>query len=186
MQPPAGSQVSRVPAQRTPSEQYAPPPVAPPPVPKPRRVRRVLAVVAGVLALLCVGGTAVGYVLYDRATTPDRSSPTIVVDSFLRAYFIDRDDVLVELYTCPDSLDRLAAIRDLRADLEQRQNKFQIQMLVSWGRLQVEERSSATEVRVDIIFSAYVNGVSQSERQAWVFETRFIEEWRVCSATRAG
>ena len=93
MQPPAGSQVSRVPAQRTPSEQLPPAPPTPAPQPPRRRMRTVLTVVAGVLALLCLGGVATAViVLYNRAATPDRSAPDVVVDNYLRAFLVDRND----------------------------------------------------------------------------------------------
>ncbi|MBO4204984.1 hypothetical protein [Micromonospora echinofusca] len=185
MQPPAGSQVSRVPAQRTPPEQYAPTPVTPPTPPKPRRVRRVLAVVAGVLALLCVGGTAVGYVLYDRATAPDRSSPDVVVDNFLRAYLVDRNDTRAALFRCAEPTG-LIDLQNFRNDLQEREEKFKTQFRVTWGSLQVLKHGKAAEVKVHLQISTLVDGISQTDRQPWRFETVLADDWRVCAGSPAG
>ena len=116
MQPPAGSQVSRVPAQRTPSEQLPPAPAPPAPQPPRRRMRTVLTVVAGVLALLCLGGIATAYVWYDRASTPDRSAPDVVVDNYLRAFLVDRNDTRADLFTCESGAE-LRGVAALRTDL---------------------------------------------------------------------
>lgn len=184
MQPSAGSQVSRVPAQRTPPEQVDPAPVATPPAPRPRRVRRILTLVAGVLALLCVGGTAVGYVLYDRATTPDRSAPDVVVDNYLRAFLVDRNDTRANLYRCTNGPDQLAELSNFREDLEAREEQFNTRLVVKWGRLQVQKRGAVAEVSVDLTISAFIDGISQSDRQSWNFVTQLTDDWRVCGGSR--
>ncbi|MFJ6196078.1 hypothetical protein [Micromonospora sp. NPDC092111] len=185
MQPPAGSQVSRVPAQRTPPEQLAPP--APTPVPpRPRRrIRTVLTVVAGVLALLCVAGAAVGYVLYDRATTPDRSAPDVVVDNYLREFLVTENDTRADMLTCSGSVSGLSELRTLRDDLRAREQRFAATVTVSWGALQVQRQGSGAYVETDLILSASVDGISQSDRQRWRFQTRLDDHWRVCGAARA-
>ncbi|MEU9513683.1 hypothetical protein [Micromonospora sp. NPDC048169] len=184
MQPPAGSQVSRVPAQRTPPEPLAPPAPAPAPVRPKRSVRTVLAVVAGVLALLCIGGAVVGFVLYDRATAPDRSAPDVVVDNYLRAFLVDRNDTRTEEFDCTGRVDA-DALRALRDDLAAREQRFNTKISVSWGPLAVQESSEVAVVEVDLIISASVEGTTQSERQRWRFETRRDDGWGVCSAQRA-
>ncbi|MFI5835278.1 hypothetical protein ACIA5A_16550 [Micromonospora sp. NPDC051300] len=185
MQPPAGSQVSRVPAQRTPPEQLAPPAPAPAPVRPKRPLRTVLAIVAGVLALLCTGGAVVGFVLYDRATAPDRSAPDVVVDNYLRAFLVDRNDTKAKEFTCVGraSLDGLRALRD---DLVAREQRFSTTISVSWGPLTAQESGDVAVVEVEIISSASVDGVSQADRQGWRFETRRENGWGVCAAQRAG
>lgn len=184
MQPPAGSQVSRVPAQRTPPEQLAPPAPAPAPVRPKRRLRTVLAVVAGVLALVCAGGGIVGFVLYDRATAPDRSAPDVVVDNYLRALLVDRDDTKAQEFGCSGRTD-LDGLRALRDDLVAREKKFDATISVSWGALRAQQAGDVAKVEVDLIISAYVDGISQSDRQGWVFETRRSDGWGVCAAERA-
>lgn len=185
MPPPAGSQVSRVPAQRTPPDQFAPPPAAPAPVRPRRSLRTVLTVVAGVLALLCVGGAVVGFVLYDRATAPDRSAPDVVVDNYLRAFLVDRDDTKAALYACNGTGNGINALRLLRDDLVSREERFSTRLSVSWGSLKVQKQGDAAQVNVDLIISAFVDGVSQSDRQSWTFVTRLDEGWRVCEGARA-
>ncbi|MEO3772285.1 hypothetical protein [Micromonospora sp. B9E7] len=184
MQPPAGSQVSRVPAQRAPSEQL--PPAAAPPAPQPprRRMRTVLTVVAGVLALLCLGGAIAGYVLYSRAAAPDRSAPDVAVDNYLRAFLVDRNDARADLYTC-EGESQLEAIRTLRSDLVAREQRFDVAISLSWGSLKFQKQGDAAAVEVTLIISARVDGFNQSDRQTWHFETRNADGWRVCSGTRA-
>ncbi|MFI7603621.1 hypothetical protein ACIBTV_00675 [Micromonospora sp. NPDC049366] len=202
MQPPAGSQVSRgqpatpgvptpapapapaqVPAQRPPSEQLPPPPAPPTPARPRRRVRTVLTVVAGVLALLCLGGGIAGYVLYDRATAPDRSAPDVVVDNYLRAFLVDRNDVKAEQFTCGRPLDQL---RELRDDLLVREERFGVPLSVSWGRLDVQRQGDRADVQVDLIISAMVDGITQSDRQPWRFSAELGSDWRVCEGSRSG
>ncbi|WP_328421243.1 hypothetical protein OG470_04995 [Micromonospora sp. NBC_00389] len=185
MQPPAGSQVSRVPAQRTPSEQLPPAPVAPAPQPPRRRMRTVLTVVAGVLALLTIGAVITGYVLYDRASAPDRSAPDVVVDNYLRAFLVDRNDTRADLFTCQSGV-QLEALRLLRADLLAREERFGVTISVSWGSLDVQKQGNSAAVQVTLTISALVDGINQSDRQPWQFDTRLDDGWRVCGGTRAG
>ncbi|MFD6752782.1 hypothetical protein [Micromonospora gifhornensis] len=184
MPPPAGSQVSRVPAQRTPPEELAPPTIAPAPQRPRRRVRTVLAVVAGVLAAMCLGGGVVGYLVYDRATTPDRSAPDVAVDNYLRAFLVDRNDVRADLFTCEGNPD-LGALQQLRTDLLAREQQFGTNMAVSWGPLQVARTGDEAVVRVELTFSALIDGNRQTDRQAWAFTTRLSDGWLVCSGARA-
>ncbi|MEU4551607.1 hypothetical protein [Micromonospora violae] len=183
MQPPAGSQVSRVPAQRTPSEQLPPAPVPPAPQPPRRRMRTVLTVVAGVLALLCLGGVATAYVWYTRASAPDRSAPDVVVDNYLRAFLVDRNDTRADLFTCEDG-SQLEALRALRADLLAREQRFATTITVSWGSLAVQKQGEVAAVEVTLIVSARIDGMNQSDRQTWRFDTQFADGWHLCSGTR--
>ncbi|MFY1625415.1 hypothetical protein ACN268_19755 [Micromonospora sp. WMMD735] len=186
MQPPAGSQVSRVPAQRTPPEHSAPPAPLPAPQRPPRRLRTVLTVVAGVLALLCVGGGITGYVLYERAATPDRSAPDVVVDNYLREFLVNENDTRASLLVCNESSDGLAALRALRDDLRDRERRFSATLTVSWGALSVQQDGETAQVETDLILSAAVDGISQSDRQRWHFQTRLGEHWTVCTANKVG
>ncbi|MFC0101252.1 hypothetical protein ACFFKH_27555 [Micromonospora marina] len=184
MQPPAGSQVSRVPAQRTPPEQLAPPAPAPAPVRPKRPVRTVLAVVAGVLAVLCTVGGVAGFVLYDRATAPDRSAPDVVVASYIQAFLDDRNDTKAQEFTCARQAS-LDAVRALRDDLLAREQRFNTTISVSWGPLAVQQSGDSAVIEVELIISASVEGIAQSDRQRWRFETRREDGWGVCSAQRA-
>ncbi|TDC64856.1 hypothetical protein E1258_07235 [Micromonospora sp. KC207] len=181
MQPPAGSQVSRVPAQRTPPEQLVPPSGTPAPARPPGRLRTIVTVVAGVLGLLLVGGGITAFVLYDRATRPDRSAPDVVVDNYLRAFLVDRNDIKADQFTCAGASAELKELHTLRDDLLARERRFSTTLSVSWGRLDLQEQGGSTRVQVDLTISAYIDGVSQSDRQPWLFDvTQASGEWRVC------
>ncbi|MFC3503201.1 hypothetical protein ACFOOK_19785 [Micromonospora krabiensis] len=203
MQPPAGSQVSsgqpaalgvptpapapapaQVPAQRPPSEQLPPPPATPTPERPRRRVRTVLTVVAGVLALLCLGGGIAGYVLYDRATAPDRSAPDVVVANYIQAFLNDRNDTKAEGFACAGDAD-LDGLRMFRDELVSREGRFDTEFSVRWGPLDVRQSGDTATVEVDLIISAVVDGVTQSDRQRWRFETRQKDGWGVCTAQLA-
>ncbi|MCX4469638.1 hypothetical protein OOK41_04880 [Micromonospora sp. NBC_01655] len=187
MQPSAGSQVSRVPAQRTPPEQLAPPSGMPAPARPPRRLRTILTVVAGVVGLLLLGGVATAFVLYQRATTPDRSAPDVVVDNYLRAFLVDRNDVRAEQFTCSANPPQLNGLRALRDDLAAREKRFATTISVSWGRLDVQNQGDTAQVSVDLIMSAHVDGISQSDRQPWQFGVRRDDEgWKVCDGAFSG
>ncbi|MER7459666.1 hypothetical protein [Micromonospora sp. NPDC126480] len=183
MQPPAGSQVSRVPAQRPPSDQLAPPTPAPAPVRPRRRLGTILTVIGAVVTALVLGGIVGGYLLYDRATTPDRSAPDVVVSSYLHAYLVDRNETRVRMFTCQDGVSD-AELRALRDDLESREERFATDISISWGSLLVRREGNEAEVDVELIISAYVDGVAQSDRQPWRFNTRLTDDWRVCSGTK--
>ncbi|MGC4903164.1 hypothetical protein ACLQ2Y_28025 [Micromonospora echinospora] len=186
MQPPAGSQVSRVPAQRTPPEQLAPFAPAPAPVRPKRSLRTVIAVVAGVLALLCTGGGVVGFVLYDRATAPDRSAPDVVVDNYLRAFLVDRNDTKAEEFACKSDGD-LDAVRGLRAEVEQREANFDVVVRVSWGPLTRVENGDGESVITTLTISSSADGQTRSSRREdWQFRVVERNGWRVCGASKVG
>lgn len=186
MQPPAGSQVSRVPAQRMPPGQPAvePPPAPPPPTARRPGLRLTLMVVAGALAFFCMAGAGVAYVLYDNYTTPDRSAPDVVVDNYLRAFLVDRNDIRARQLICPEN--ELTELYDLRTDLQVREERFQVSIKRSWGPLALRYQEDAAEVEVQLTLSAVVNGIAQTELQPWRFTVKRGEGWRVCSAARIG
>ena len=184
MQPPAGSKVSRVPAQRTPSEQLPPAPETPAPQPPRRRMRTVLTVVAGVLALLCLGGLATAYVWYNRAAAPDRSAPDVVVANFIQSYLADRNDARASEFVCRSGVD-IDDLRLLRDDLVARESRFSAAISTSWESFGIQQQGDFASVEVDLILSAFVDGISQSDRQRWRFETRHQDGWRVCKAERS-
>ncbi|MFG3687746.1 hypothetical protein [Micromonospora sp. NPDC047740] len=180
VQPPAGSQVSRVPAQRTPPEQLAPPAPAPAPERPRRPLRAVLTVVAGVLALLCAGGAVVGFVLYDRVTAPDRSSPDVVVVNYLQAMLLARDDNKARLFTCDDVIPSIDGFRDQIASREQ---ELGVTFSINIENVAVSKTDSSNATVVAVIRrSAVVDGVQQSITDTWRFGLRHQNGWLVCSA----
>lgn len=158
-----------------------------PPAPRPRRLGRVLGIVAAAVALLCLAGSISAYLLYDRATAPDRGAPDVVVDNYLRAYLVDDNDVRAGEFVCAQNGDGLGEIAALRADLRDRAARFDTPLRVSWGPLGVRSDEAGTKVDVELSISAYVDGVSQTSRESWQFEVRDEPDgWRVCQARRMG
>ncbi|MFI5488843.1 hypothetical protein ACIBXA_00300 [Micromonospora echinaurantiaca] len=186
MQPPAGSQVSRVPAQRTPPDQLTPPPATPAPERPRRRLRTVLTVVGGVLALLCLGGAITGYVLYDRATTPDRSAPDVVVASYIQAFLNERNDTKAKQFICQGGED-LGAIRSLRRELEQREANFNVVVRVRWGPLTSVKEEDGEWVTTTLTISSSADGQPRSSRrEEWHFHVVNNDGWRVCGSRKSG
>ncbi|MER7334559.1 MULTISPECIES: hypothetical protein [unclassified Micromonospora] len=186
MQPPAGSQVSRVPAQRPPSDHLAPPSPAPAPERPRRRTRTVLTVVASIVAALCLGGVAAGFVLYNRAAAPDRSAPDVVVDNYLRAFLVDRNDTRANLFTCEGGAE-LTAVSGLRQEFEQREANFGVVVRVSWGPLTRTETGEGESVATTLSISSSADGQPRSSRREdWVFDVVEGDEgWRVCAGRKA-
>ncbi|MER7420280.1 hypothetical protein ABT346_26440 [Micromonospora peucetia] len=181
MQPPAGSQVSRVPAQRPPSDHLAPPSPAPVPERPRRRLRTVVTVVASVVVALCLGGVAAGYVLYNRAAAPDRGSPDVAVVNYLQAALVSRDQNRALLFTCDGSL---PSIDGLRAQIERREQELGSSFSINVESIVVAmNSSSAATVTAVIRRSASVDGVQQSLTDPWRFEVKDIDGWRVCAGS---
>jgi hypothetical protein len=146
----------------------------------------VLTVVASVLAALCLGGVAAGFVLYNRAAAPDRSAPDVVVDNYLRAFLVDRNDTRAGLYTCEGNTE-LSAVSDLRREIQQREINFGVVVRVSWGPLTRTETGEAETVATTLSISSSADGQPRSSRREdWVFDVVEGEEgWRVCAGRKA-
>lgn len=142
-------------------------------------MRTMLTVVAGVLTLLCLGGLATGLVLYHRASAPDRSAPDVVVDNYLRAFLVDRNDARADLFTCEGG-SQLEAMRSLRTDLLAREQELNVTILVSWGGLVIKGEGNTASVVTVIRRSATVDGIQQSLTDTWQFDVRKEDDWRVC------
>lgn len=184
MQPPAGSQVSRVPAQRTPSEQLPPAPAAPAPQTPRRRMRTILIVVGGVLALLSVGAAITAYVLYDRASTPDRSTPDVAVVNYLQAALVSRDPNRAKLFTCEGAV---ADLDSFGAQIAKREQELNTSFSINIENVTVSKTGPVdASVSVVIRRSASIDGIQQSLADRWRFELRDSEGWRVCSGSRIG
>jgi hypothetical protein len=161
------------------TEQPAPPPARA--VARRRNWRLILVVGAGVLALLCLGGVGVGYVLYDRATEPDRASPEVSVAGYLNASLVERSDARARLFECDRG--EFAAIHSLQDDVEFRERSLGITMSVSAENLRVEkEDPRSAVVSADIRRSATVDGALQSVVDRWRFTLVNEDGWRVCGA----
>ncbi|GLY97069.1 hypothetical protein [Actinoplanes sp. NBRC 103695] len=180
VQPP---EPSSPPTQPTPAVplQGAPPPPAKHPN---RRARLILAMIAGIAALLCLGGLGVAVSLYDDATEIKRDAPDAVVDSFLRAYLVDRDDKQAELFMC-EAQPKLAAISALRDENVKREKDFGVSVGVSWSSLLISGSGSQRLVTTDLTIAGRRDGQTQSRRtETWSFHLVDNEGWRVCGANK--
>lgn len=146
-----------------------------------RRGRLWLALGAGVVVLLCLGAVGVIVALYDSATEVKRSEPDVVVDSFLRAYLVNRDDNEAALYECkPGST--LAQIASYRSQVLSDEKKFSLGIRVTWTSLQVSDQSGSTTVTTQI-HRAFADG-SERATDNWIFGMQNQDGWRVCDARR--
>jgi len=163
------------------------PPAAVPPGRKPRarRARLILAIVGGTMALLCLGGVGIFIAVYDKATEINRTAPDAVVDNFLRAYLVDRDDKEVALYACKSGGD-FTALSGLRAEMINREKNFGVKVSAGWSTLTVSDVGSGKKnVSTDLTISGSSEGNTVSRRtESWSFGVTDEDGWRVCSATK--
>ena len=140
---------------------------------------------AGIVALLCLGGVGVFISFYDDATKIERTSPDAVVDQFLRAYLVNRDDQEAALFTCKDGLD-LAGISALRTQLIQREKDFNVKVNVSWRSLTVSGTEEGRRtLTADLVIAGSSGGTALSSRtETWSFTLVDADGWRVCSAAK--
>jgi len=139
-----------------------------------------MALVLGIGALLCAGGVGVVVSLYDNATAIKRTAPDAVVDSFIRAYLVDRDDKEAALYTCKSGgvFTQLAAYR---TDIENRERQYSITIQVTWGSLRVSTSNGKGTVGVDL--TRYIIN-SEQLTDTWQIVVVDQDGWRACGATK--
>jgi hypothetical protein len=148
------------------------PPPFPPPRPSRRTISRgrLLLIILIASGLLLVGGASTAFLLYNRATEIDRSTPTVAVHQFLRAAFFDKDDDRVKLFTCPEwTKERTAEVR----------GRFDPEVKVTWESVAVQsrqERQAVVTARMRLVFQGFV------DFQDWRFEVVEHNGWRVCGA----
>jgi hypothetical protein len=144
------------------------------------RWKRILLI--GAIAVV-VGGVGLGTTLlytYHKQTELDRSDPEVVLIRYLDATFERKDPAMAGLYTC-SSPSGLAAINDLRADLERREKTFGVTIVVTSGRMTKDNTSIGTDLRI----TANKNGAVESESsEPWRFTMKDEDGWRVCGAAR--
>jgi hypothetical protein len=145
----------------------------------------VAAVLGGILALLCLGGVSVAYVVYDKATEADRSSPEVAVTNYLQALLMERDQSRAALYACEEA-SNLADVDALLAEIVDRERQLGVSITVNVENLRVE-RTDGTEawVTVDLRRSATVDGVRQSLVDPWRFQVVDEDGWHVCGGAKA-
>jgi hypothetical protein len=142
-----------------------------------------LALIGGIMALLCLGGAGVVITLYDKATAIKRTEPTAVVDNFLGAYFVDRNDDDAVLYLCKSGAD-ITALASFRASLINREKKTGTSVVVGWKNMVATVGDKSRTVSVVLTVDGVVDNqpVSGSEHP-WTFGLVNDDGWRICSAT---
>jgi hypothetical protein len=135
----------------------------------------------GLMVLLCLGGVGVFVSLYDGATQIKRSAPDAVVDNFLRAYLVNRDDKEASLYTCKSGLE-LSRLRAYRDDIVGREKDFSVGIRVSWSSLTVATKGDKGTVTAELIKTI----IDRTGRDAnsWQIDVVDQDGWRVCGATQ--
>ncbi|WP_229067767.1 hypothetical protein [Actinoplanes sp. DH11] len=150
-----------------------------------RRARLFLALAGGIMGLLCLGGAGIFFILYDDATKVERTEPAAVVDNFLGAYFVDRNDEDANLYVCSSGRS-LEAIEEFRRELVDRESATGGSVAVGWRDLVIDDPGDGSKAaRVTLTVDGMVNNqpVSNSEHY---WELRLVDSdgWRVCGATK--
>ncbi len=131
------------------------------------------------MALLCLGGVGVFISYYDEETKIERTEPDAVVDNFLRAYLVNRDDQEAALFTCGSSPD-LTNINAFRSGIQSREQRFSISIRVEWGSLSVAPEGNVTTVSTDI--RRTIADGSERLTDTWKFTVVDEDGWRVCGA----
>ena len=89
-----------------------------------------------------------------------------MVDGFLRAYLVNRDGQEEALFVCRAGAD-LAPLATLRAEMVQREEDFDVKVVVTWGGLTVTgEGAERRAVSTDLTIAGTSNGQTQSRRVA--------------------
>ena len=153
---------------------------------RPRNWRLIIAVMAGVLSPVCAAGSLAGYVWYDKATTPNRGSPAVVVVQYLNSYLGSRDSSRAALFACGGNPD-LPAVRAARDDLTSRERQFGVSIDVAVDGVQETSRvDDRAQVSASLALTATVNGSSQRVVEQWSFQTENHDGWRVCDGHEVG
>jgi hypothetical protein len=143
-----------------------------------------IAIFVGLLSLACVGGLGVAYHLYDKATAPNRSAPDVVVDNYLQASLVDRNDSGATVYTCGDQ-SALASFTDFRQSLVIHASSVGAVASFRWTGLMVARAGDGATVSVNIVVSTSgASSLPGESVHAWIFATINSSDWCVKSATQ--
>jgi hypothetical protein len=138
-----------------------------------RRKRRFLLPVAIIVAVLVLAGGGVGLIAYDRATAINRSTPSVSVQQFLTAVFVEEDSARVALFVCPSLkvADAMSRARELVGT----------DAKPSVGTVVVSNQSvndATVAVRITL---RYPGDFEPSGEENWTFNMSNLDGWRVCS-----
>src|SRR5262249_8661914 len=111
---------------------------------KGRTLRTVLIVLGAVALAVGLGGLGVGFIWYDKATTPERGTPVVALEQYLDAKFTNRDPSRAKLFECGGP--RLANIDGLLGELEDRERQFGVAIDVRWSEFVVTVNGNSADV----------------------------------------
>ncbi|MET7422289.1 hypothetical protein [Dactylosporangium sp. NPDC005555] len=160
---------------------------APGPPPKPPKrglgFRKTLLLVIAVTALgLCLGGSITAYVLYDKATTPDRSTPRAAFEQYLDARVNGSTPERFNLLVCRST--NLRDFDSLVATIEAREKEFGTDIQINVVDTQINESAGGRATIETNIVMSFVKDSARQDQQRWHFELADEGGWRVCSARR--
>ncbi|MET8257659.1 hypothetical protein [Micromonospora sp. NPDC005205] len=134
------------------------------------------------LALLCLGGIATAVVWYNRASTPDRSTPDVAVINYLQATLVSRDPNRAGLFTCEGAV---PSVDEFAADVAGRERELGVSFSINIEDVAVTETAGADATVVAVIRrSAAIDGIYQSLADTWQFDLNNRDGWRVCAGSR--
>jgi hypothetical protein len=133
-----------------------------------RRARLALAMGAGIMALLCIGGASLVFLFYDDATQIDRATPDQVTSSFLRSYLVNRDDQQASLYSCETGAN-FAQLSKLRQEMVDREANHGTSVTATWESLTVSGADLSRNVAVELVISGSKNGQQVAEASLGTF-----------------
>jgi hypothetical protein len=146
--------------------------------------RKILLILAILVALAGIGGAVVVILTYHEATKIDRTEPLVVLDEYLDAVLVRKDQVGAELYRCSGD-SNLAALASLRSQLDERERSFGVEVLVTWGAMSQTGKDSPIAATTELTVVALQDGAEQSRSsQTWLFTLVDQDGWRVCGAER--
>src|SRR5262249_43178558 len=139
-------------------------------------------VAASVALALCLGGLVTGYVLYDKATTPDRGTPRTAVTQYVEAKFANRDDARARRFECRSP--RLEQMDALLSDLKDRERQFEVKISVRAYNMVESGGGDTAQIDASLDVDTTVDGAPQRQVQQWRFDLVQQDGWRVCGAQR--
>ncbi|WP_345636513.1 hypothetical protein [Rugosimonospora acidiphila] len=136
----------------------------------------------GVVAALCASGSLVGYVEYDKATKPDRTTPELAVRQYAQAYLGQHNDAQAATYACQDQ-SGLNEVKALRQDLDNREKTYNFTIYVNFDSVREVSRSGNTaHVAVVIVLFTNDSGQQLRRQEHWDFTAVRDNGWRTCAA----
>jgi hypothetical protein len=143
-----------------------------------------LAILLGLLSVFCLGGLGYAFRVYDKATTPDRTTPDVTLANYLQAYLIDKNDREAASYSC-SSANANSLLTNFRSGVENKASQIGSLISVAWlENATTMHGTKLASIQVTLTESTTTNGVEQSYMTQWVFRVEYLQGWLVCGVER--